>query len=546
VTLNSNGRHEPTGKLTGKAGSAASTLASIRAVAGHPAALVGVFLAVVAVTILHHEMWMDELNPWVLARDSQSLDGLIRNMHQEPHPAVWYLLLYGLSRFTRNPLAMQMLHLAIATGVATLLAFRSPFTRLETWLLVFGYFFVFEYAVISRGYALGALLILTACAFYARPRPRLILVALCLAGAANTSAYGFFISAALALGIAVDRIAAASQRESAATMAAAAAIFLAAAVIGAVTTAPPADLAFARSWYTDLDFSRAIATVNLVWAAYLPLPDPALSSPWNSSLIVRRVVQHGPLAGAAGALAAILMAVGIALALRRDRTAVTLYVASAVIVLSFIYVKYTAGLRHHGHLYLALIAAIWIARRRGNTPEHGVAPRPSRRFAPNPGVLLMLLLVGHAAAGLYFVMQDIRRPFSFSRDLAAFVQSLPRAAPVVVAQHHLMNYAGPVLSGYLRRPLYYVLASRSVRMGHEIWDQERARGASQEQLTFQLERFAADRGTDIYVVTNNWQPEGLGTQVAHFPEGGALQGDERSASVYLFRQPAPVSMATGP
>src|SRR3954464_6432792 len=113
-----------------------------------PFVLVAVYAAVVAPTILRHEMWHDELNSWDVARDAHSLAGLFANMHFEAHPALWYLCLYAITRFTSDPRAMQIFHLLIATGTVAIIASASPFTTLERWLLAFGYFFVFEFAVI--------------------------------------------------------------------------------------------------------------------------------------------------------------------------------------------------------------------------------------------------------------------------------------------------------------------------------------------------------------------------------------------------------------
>ena len=38
--------------------------------------------------ILHHAMWRDELNVWLIVRDSQSLFELFHNIHYEGHPFV--------------------------------------------------------------------------------------------------------------------------------------------------------------------------------------------------------------------------------------------------------------------------------------------------------------------------------------------------------------------------------------------------------------------------------------------------------------------------
>jgi hypothetical protein len=70
-----------------------------------PAAL-ALFVALGLVGILHHEMWRDEAEIWLIARDSGSLRELFRNMHTEGHPALWYLLVYTVSRLSSNPISM--------------------------------------------------------------------------------------------------------------------------------------------------------------------------------------------------------------------------------------------------------------------------------------------------------------------------------------------------------------------------------------------------------------------------------------------------------
>ena len=61
------------------------------------------------------------------------------------------MLLFALTRVTHNPAAMQALHGVIGTASVAL----SPTVRRrDAWLLAFGYYFVFEFCAISRGYAL--------------------------------------------------------------------------------------------------------------------------------------------------------------------------------------------------------------------------------------------------------------------------------------------------------------------------------------------------------------------------------------------------------
>jgi hypothetical protein len=485
---------------------------------GHPLILVATFVAVVAPTILRHEMWHDELNSWDVARDAQNLRGLFANMHLEAHPALWYLCLYAITRFTSDPRAMQALHLIVATGTVAIIAWASPFTRLERWLLAFGYFFVFEFAVISRGYALGILLAVAFCVAYTKPQPRIAVLALLLALLANTSLYGVFMTLALSAAVIVDGVDGRLPRRPA--LVAGAVVVGAATIVSLLTLYPAPDNMFARGWHR-FNPTRVEGVLALAWAAYVPLPDFGAASPWNSNFLIAEAAHILILPrGLAAAVLAVALLAAAAFALRRDRAAVTALLVGTALMLVFIYLKYSGGMRHHGHAFILFIVAIWIARR---------GMRPGRA---NPA--LVALLVCQAVAGIYFVVQDLRGPFSFSKDLTEYVLKLPRTTPVVVAEPTFLSFTGPVLSGYLRKPVTYVLGDRVVRGSFMSPDAEHQRGATEEEITAQLQRFAAERGSDVYVVTNNWEPTIFGPALAHFDRH--LEGDERTADVYLFRR----------
>lgn len=116
--------------------------------------------------ILNHSMWRDELNVWMVARDSHSLSELYTNVITEGHPILWYILLYIVKYIVNAPVAMQLLHWTLGNIVVLLLWRFSPFSTLEKALFTFGYFPFYEYYVISRNYTLVLLLIFIFCAIY--------------------------------------------------------------------------------------------------------------------------------------------------------------------------------------------------------------------------------------------------------------------------------------------------------------------------------------------------------------------------------------------
>ena len=63
---------------------------------------------------------------------------------------------------------------------------------------------------------------------------------------------------------------------------------------------------------------------------------------------------------------------------------------------------------------------------------------------------------------------------------------------------------------------------------------EHRQGATEAEIVAQLRRFTLEHHSDVYVVTNNWNPESFGRPLAHFERH--IEGDERIAEVYLFRR----------
>src|SRR2546429_84734 len=59
---------------------------------------------------LHHAMWRDEMQVFLLAADSPSLSELFRNLAYEPHPDLWPLLVWLGTRIYADPISMQSFH----------------------------------------------------------------------------------------------------------------------------------------------------------------------------------------------------------------------------------------------------------------------------------------------------------------------------------------------------------------------------------------------------------------------------------------------------
>jgi|AGTN01.2.fsa_nt_gi hypothetical protein len=140
--------------------------------------------------INHHAIGHDEYRAWAVARASVDIPQLLHLMSFDGTPPLWHLCLWVSTAFTNQPFAMQLFHLAVASGAVFLMARFSPFTHVQKLLLTFGYFPFYEYGIISQGYSLYTLFLFAAAACFGRRRYTLLAGLLPLL--ASTTVFGAF------------------------------------------------------------------------------------------------------------------------------------------------------------------------------------------------------------------------------------------------------------------------------------------------------------------------------------------------------------------
>jgi hypothetical protein len=124
----------------------------------------------------------------------------------------------------------------------------------------------------------------------------------------------------------------------------------------------------------------------------------------------------------------------------RDRALVAEFATAYIGVLLFAYLwNFPGHARHHGVLFLMLIASVWISRVRD--------PRRTRRSR-----LWTALLVVNAVAGLMTLFSELR-PFSQGRNVAAWLQQNNLDDAFLLGSRDTPT---STVAGYLRRPIYYL------------------------------------------------------------------------------------------
>ena len=466
---------------------------------GWPVLVVGAFFLLGLVSISRHDMWRDELRAWLIAAHSPALGDLLRTVRYEGHGCLWYLLLWCVAQIWPAPQGMQYLHLVLAT-MAVVVFWLSPFDRLQKTLFTFGYFVFFEYCVLARGYVIVMLLLFMACWLWPRPQRWPLYAVLFLL--AQTEIFGLFFVWAFAVLVSLDLWARDPHRRRFAVSLAGALAwlglgsFLALAVI-----TPPGDNKMFPEWHFYTDADHWVRTAGCIWRGLVAIPRLTYHF-WNTNVV------EWPLAQAT--LGSVLLVV-VGLSLVRRWLALLWLVLATGAFLAFVHCKmihygYVCS-RHEGQLFIAVVAAWWLAAgRRPGLADGQADGSGSAKLARAVPVYRRYLVTGllaiHAPVGIFAVVMGWTCPFSGARDTARFIQEhYPRHAVVEEWVH-----AGMALTGYLGRPIYFPSEGRFL-LYNEFRGQDHPAGIADILADIDL---LAQRGAPVLLVFSSLRTcEGL-------------------------------------
>lgn len=465
--------------------------------AAFPILLVLVFLSLGVLGVVNHEMWRDELQAWLIARDSSSIRNLFENFRYEGHPGLWYIILYLLSRFTHNPVAMQLSHLIIATGVIYIFARFSPFTKPQKALFSFGYFPFYEYAVISRNYAPGILCIFSFCALFHTRKKSYVFLSSILFLMANTSVYGAIIAMSLGLTLLCDSVVDEKIRRSLSArkwdLATSLLIFVLGIVSAVYQMYPPSGRGFLSGSAMKFHASGLSRTLASVWISYIPVPYFLSYHFWNTNMFIA-----GPMSlheDIRSLLSLVLLAVSHGL-LARKPVAFFTYLSGAFGILAFTHAVFFGKVPHHGHLFILFVACLWISSYYAETRSSN---RLVESFADTAyrfgNGFVMVILYAHLAGGIIAWNLDLLHPFSASREASNFIKEQHRDNMLIVGSRD--STVSP-LSGYLNRKIYY---PESDRFGSFIvW--KKGKHVDSRKLLEKVRELVMQSNMDILLVLN--------------------------------------------
>jgi hypothetical protein len=505
----------------------------------------GAFLVVALFGIVHHEMWRDEHQAWLVARDAPSLAGLFENLKYEGNPGLWHLGLFVISRLTSNPVYMQALHVLIACGFIFVFNRYCGLGVVHRLLFTFGYLGAYEYAVISRGYGLGLLLTFVACALYKRRSSHYFLLPLLLGLLANVTVYGLIISLGIAGTLLADYFLHRSRGEKLpAALLAGAGAYLVLLFAALYQIIPSKDNTFpvqyARTWF---DSERWAYVSSRLFTSYFYVPDPRSLHFWGTNAFfhdamkadapphVWQLVAHNPAMGLVFVvMPVVLFLMGLIVFLRKPLV-LLLYAAVTATLLAVYYYTLLVQMRYCGHLLVVLVSCFWLA---DYYPEHafrnGLLARLGGvgRWVGKP--LLTVILAAQVIGALVAYRKDYQFKFSVSKDAADFIRQKGLASLEMAG---LTDFIVSPLASYLDTKIFYL---QRMEFGSFIkWDRQRREELSSRELLRAIAQPMQEGRTQLLLITSNPIIVGSGENQIRSANHFLLSSDTKVDLLQAFR-----------
>ncbi len=386
-----------------------------------PYILTAVFFILSFIGILHHEMWRDEYQAWMVASDAHSVGELFKNLKYEGNPVLWHAFLYVITSFTDNPFSMQVFHILISTSFIFLIGRYAPFSILQKVLLSFGYYTFFEYNLISRSYGLGLLLVVIFCILYQNRQKNILWMAVVLFLLANDTIFGVILAVSFAGIILYENLFRDKKSKAPQIPVIRLGLFLLISFVGVLLgylqIKPEPDNSFFTQYVTHFD------DVRLKWAfsrfihAYFAIPNFSNLHFWNTNMFVPDEKKFG-----IGITPLLFLAWMIAFL--RYRIVFILYSVGTLILLVFYYYTGFIWSRYSGHLFLLLIACCWLVYFQKEKPFKNVLLNWISLMGNKIRVpFFLLILCVHLIGGVVAYYMDIKYPFSTSQKAAEYLRN---------------------------------------------------------------------------------------------------------------------------
>ncbi|MEC4685993.1 MAG: hypothetical protein VST71_09720 [Nitrospirota bacterium] len=285
----------------------------------------------------------------------------------------------------------------------------------------FGYFPLYEYGVISRNYSLGFLLIFAFCAVFQLSRNRNNLLALSgiLFLLSQVRAYALIISIVMGLMLVFEALIDTDLRKSLFKrkwiVVAAISIFVFGIIISILQQLLPPDSSSnaAGGWRLGIDLKEMGRAFTIIWKAYVPIPKPRLHF-WGSNIIRNHLLQF--------VLSSLFFCYFILLFVRKPAI-LFLYSVGTLGIVAVSYAKFYGYIRQRGHLFILLVACLWLSAYYPNKKIRLKFINSLSNFCLKyKNRVIIFILAAQLVAGIFAGGLDLLYPFSGGKAAAKYIK----------------------------------------------------------------------------------------------------------------------------
>jgi len=463
-----------------------------------------IYLILLVLGLMHHEMWRDEYDWFIQTRDTADFFKLNETM-SPGHGMIWRTCLWLITRVTHAPVALQVFHGFIAAAFAFVILFKSPFKVWQSAALLFGYFFVFEYAVISRCYAFGVLFVMLFALNYSKNRTLTLTGAFLLFLFSNTSVYALMITLALTLYLFFKE-----WNERPLNLRSAFfstwkryGLILLGIAVSAWQIMPHPDNSFPLHKVTwPFDDYRFFAGITQLFSAFVPIcrfKDPHF---WNTNFMMNDL-------GLVHWAWVLVVFIVVSIPFIKNRSVLLLWVFGVLLIVFFQYYTGFRFARYYGHLFVLWVVCYWLLI--GNQTKD-----PKTSFIQK--LIVFLVLFTQVIGGVSMYASDYKLKFSRGKDTAKYIKSAGLQNAHFIAT---TDFSMSPISGELDRPLFYL---EQMALGtYTRWDKNRQNSFDSADIVKAIELAPTDKPI-VFICS---YPV---TQLAYFSEAAS----PKPADIFFF------------
>lgn len=485
-------------------------------------AVFGLFLIVSAYAIYHHELWGDEIHSWNISKGSYGFFDLINNTRYEGHPPVWYTILWTISKFSHNPGYIQGVQFLIGALVVYMVLFLSPYTFSTKILIPFGYYFLFEYGVFTRNYAIGVLLAFCICCIIkSQFKGKTILYYFLLFLLSNTHLLGMILAGSLHLYFLLWKY---EQKKTARTV-------LMHLVIGGIILlpslvfiSPPSDGELKLSyWLSRWNTTQVVMTAQSPLRGFIPIPAWWEFHFWNTQFILQAHRKFNGLKFISPVLSLAVLVL-LFLILRKNKKCLILFFVNVFLsfLISIVIFPLTSA-RHTGYLFIGFLVAYWLYCTESITTQK------------NKWIINGLLTI-QLVAGVFSVSKDIRLPFSNLYKVNELLGKVPPGEQTV-SDYWALN----ALSTFTDKPFYCIDLQKEKMF--IFWDSDiTAIENTPNRYITGIQKFFRDKDVSKLYMVSLGSPENLNvadpqlSKSFHVELVDKIDGAiEKGSNLYLYR-----------